>query len=90
MPHIYAYTLHCIVFVVVACSKRSDSGERCVRAPFTSHRSPLSERLEQAIVVAVVIVVPVVAVFTVVTVFTNVAVVAVVSVVTVVTVVGQP
>ena len=60
------------------------------RAPFTSHRSPLSERLEQAIVVAVVIVVPVVAVFTVVTVFTNVAVVAVVSVVTVVTVVGQP
>ena len=53
----------------VACSKRSDSGERCrvkkamksrggltspppsllfLRAPFTSHLSPLSERLEQA------------------------------------------
>ena len=60
----------------VACSKRSDSGERCevkkavksrgglgrevpsltsslpsllfFRALFTSHRSPLSERLEQA------------------------------------------
>ena len=57
----------------IACSKRSDSGERCevkkamksrgglwkevtsplpsllfFRAPFTSHRSPLSERLEQA------------------------------------------
>ena len=31
--------------VEIACSKRSDSGER-----FTSHRSPLSERLEQAIV----------------------------------------
>ena len=64
--------------VVVACSKRSDSGERCkakkamksrgelgreVREPlllprfyffallFSSHRSPLSERLEQARVV---------------------------------------
>ena len=52
---------------MLACSKRSDSGERCevkkamksrgglgrevllfFRAPFTSHRSPLSERLEQA------------------------------------------
>ena len=50
----------------LACSKRSDSAERCevkkgmksrgglgrellfFRAPFTSHRSPLSERLEQA------------------------------------------
>ena len=31
----------------LACSRRSDSGERC--AFFTSHRSPLSERLEQAI-----------------------------------------
>ena len=30
----------------VACSRRSDSVER--RAFFTSHRSPLSERLEQA------------------------------------------
>ena len=69
--------------VSLACSKRSDSGERCevkkgmksrgglgrevrepslpsltspppsllfFRAPFTSHRSPLSERLEQATV----------------------------------------
>ena len=64
---------------LLACSKRSDSGERCevrkamksrgglgrevrepfltppppsllfFRAPFTSHQSPLSERLEQAI-----------------------------------------
>ena len=60
--------------IEIACSKRSDSGERCevkkgmksrgglgrevptspppsllfFRAPFTSHRSPLSERLEQA------------------------------------------
>ena len=47
----------------VACSKRSDSGERCevkktlssslafifLALLFTSHRSPLSERLEQAI-----------------------------------------
>ena len=40
----------------VACSKRSDGGERCVllprfyffALPFTLHRSPLSERLEQA------------------------------------------
>ena len=40
----------------VACSKRSDSGERCevkkaIKSRgglFTSHRSPLSERLEQA------------------------------------------
>ena len=33
-----------LVYVwTLACSKRSDSGERC-----TSHRSPLSERLEQA------------------------------------------
>ena len=42
----------------IACSKRSDSGERChlssslafiFFAPhFTSQRSPLSERLEQA------------------------------------------
>ena len=35
---------------MLACSKRSDSGERCEFALlFTSHRSPLSERLEQAI-----------------------------------------
>ena len=50
---------------MVACSKRSDSGERCgvekamksrgglprfyfFALPFTLHRSPLSERLEQA------------------------------------------
>ena len=54
---------------VLACSKRSDSGERCgvekamksrgglgrevprfyfFALPFTLHRSPLSERLEQA------------------------------------------
>ena len=38
----------------LACSRRSDSGERCEvkrsakKAFFTSHRSPLSERLEQA------------------------------------------
>ena len=40
----------------VACSKRSDSGERCELLPrfyffsllFTSHGSPLCERLEQA------------------------------------------
>ena len=34
----------------LACSRRSDSGERCeVKvASFTSHHSPLSERLEQA------------------------------------------
>ena len=40
----------------LACSRRSDSGERCEvkRTPllfiafFTLHRSPLSERLEQA------------------------------------------
>ena len=44
----------------LACSKRSDSGERCEEKKamesrgglgaflFTSHRSPLSERLEQA------------------------------------------
>ena len=56
----------------VACSKRSDSGERCevkiaiksrggtgergfifFALLFTSHRSPLSERLEQAIPTAV-------------------------------------
>ena len=52
----------------VACSRRSDSGERCevkrsaknksvgggqVIAFFTSHRSPLSERLEQARVPAI-------------------------------------
>ena len=37
--------------MVVACSRRSVSGERC--AFFTSHCSPLSERLEQAKVVAV-------------------------------------
>ena len=56
--------------VKLACSKRSDSGERCgvkkamnsrggplllprfyfFALVFTSHRSPLSERLEQAIV----------------------------------------
>ena len=51
---------------VVACSRRSDSGERSKKereknksegvpllfiAIFTSHRSPLSERLEQAIFV---------------------------------------
>ena len=66
------------VITVVACSKRSDSGERCrvkkaiksrgglgreglsplplprfyfLALLFTSHRSPLSERLEQAITV---------------------------------------
>ena len=43
---------------VLACSKRSDSGERCevkilprfyfFALLFSSHRSPLSERLEQA------------------------------------------
>ena len=41
---------------VLACSKRSDSGERCgvekamnfFALPFALHRSPLSERLEQA------------------------------------------
>ena len=35
----------------VACSRRSDSGERCKvkgSAFSTPHRSPLSERLEQA------------------------------------------
>ena len=51
-----------VVALKLACSKRSDSGERCevkkgmksrggllfFRAPFTSHRSSLSERLEQA------------------------------------------
>ena len=31
----------------LACSRRSDSGERC-EAFFTPHRSPLAERLEQA------------------------------------------
>ena len=56
--------LSSLSYVCLACSKRSDSGERCevkkamksrggpsllfFRAPFTSHRSPLSERLEQA------------------------------------------
>ena len=32
---------------IIACSKRSHSGERC-EVKKASHRSPLSERLEQA------------------------------------------
>ena len=54
---------HVLNMCLVACSKRSDSGERCevkkamksregrfyfFALLFTSHRSPLSERLEQA------------------------------------------
>ena len=36
-------------YETIACSKRSDSGERCgVEKVFTLHRSPLAERLEQA------------------------------------------
>ena len=47
---IQLYVFH--LFHSLACSKRSDSGERCEVKKvllFTSHRSPLSERLEQAI-----------------------------------------
>ena len=33
----------------LACSRRSDSGKGCEVKSFTPHRSPLSERLEQAI-----------------------------------------
>ena len=40
--------------IFIACSKRSDSGERSevnfFALLFSSHRSPLSERLEQAII----------------------------------------
>ena len=59
MPHLPSY-LHPPVFWYIACSRRSDSGERCevtsLPSPpllfiafFTPQRSPLSERLEQAI-----------------------------------------
>ena len=80
----HTHALHDIpvrhVLILVACSKPSDSGERCevkkaiksrgglgrevplsplllprfyfFALPFTSHRSPLSERLEQAIILA--------------------------------------
>ena len=58
-----------LIITVVACSRRSDNVERCevkeaipLLLPrfnffallFTSHRSPLSERLEQAITVGAV------------------------------------
>ena len=51
-----AFRFHCRYIHKLACSRRSNSGERCeVKTPllfnafFTPHRSPLSERLEQAI-----------------------------------------
>ena len=49
---VYLILIHWKVIYQVACSKRSDSGERCeVKKARKSrgHRSPLSERLEQAI-----------------------------------------
>ena len=63
--------MYYLFFMTLACSKRSDSGERCgvekamksrggllprfyfFALPFTLHRSPLSERLEQAIMTCV-------------------------------------
>ena len=50
------------IVILIACSKRSDSGERCeVKKAmksrgallFTSHRSPVSERLEQAMILRI-------------------------------------